>query len=108
MNTSKDTSLRSNASGALEEKTLQEILRRAGGSFALKRQSAFSQFPLEDRRNTASEIRLKALNNLEKYIQRFKMNASKAGVQVHKAKTGQDANMIVGDILKDHGIKRSQ
>ncbi|MBI4962278.1 MAG: iron-sulfur cluster-binding protein [Desulfomonile tiedjei] len=97
---------RENAVKALSNSALRGAMRNATETFAIKRADAVAALPLEELREEASELRLHVLNNLSEYVDRFEMNAVRAGAKVHRAKDSEAARGIIASILQDHGIGR--
>lgn len=60
----------------------------------------------ETLRETASQIKRHTMSRLADYLEEFERNATKLGVKVHWAKTTEDHNRIVLDILQSHDVKK--
>lgn len=60
----------------------------------------------EDLREAASEIKHHTLSRLDFYLSQFAEKAEANGVHVHWAVDANAHNEIVGDILKQHSVKR--
>jgi len=58
----------------------------------------------EQLRQKASDIRTRVLDNLDRYVDEFERNASKAGIIVHRAATAKEHNEIMADILYNHNV----
>lgn len=56
-------------------------------------------------RDTASQIKLDVLSNLDTYLEEFEQKAKNNGIQVHWAIDGNDHNRIVKNILADKKVK---
>lgn len=56
-------------------------------------------------RELAGQIKQHTLDHLDYYLEQFIENATKAGVQVHFAKDGDEANNICLDIARQEGLK---
>lgn len=90
---------------ALANPTLRAALRTATDTFTTKRKQAVSGIPLEQWRETASSIRLDALNHLSDYLDQFSRNAANAGAVIHRAEDAVAACEIIGAVLKERGIR---
>ena len=97
---------RENAIEALRDDALRKSMANATSRFYNLRTEGLKNRPFEEWREKASEIRLKVLDNLEEYVDQFAVNATKAGVVIHRAKDSETACDIVGNILKDRGAQR--
>lgn len=72
-----------------------------------KRDLASKSIPeWEELREIASQIKANVLSNLDEYLLQFEANAKKNGIIVHWAKTAEEHNDIVFNILKPHNVKK--
>ena len=72
-----------------------------------KRDLAVNKIPQwEELRETASQIKMKVLSNLDTYLEEFEKNAKANGIQVHWAVDGEEHNEIVKSILDKHKAKK--
>ncbi|WP_187262692.1 LutB/LldF family L-lactate oxidation iron-sulfur protein [Pontibacter beigongshangensis] len=72
-----------------------------------KRDVASKQLPeWELLRETASQIKLNVLGNLDAYLEQFEQNAKQNGITVHWAADAAEHNRIVLDIIQKHGIQK--
>jgi len=97
---------RENAARAVANQALRRAMSNATGVFTGKREEAFRSTPLDEWREAASQMRLKVLDDLSAYVDRFCENASKVGAQVHRAKDSGEARAVIGRILKQRGIEK--
>jgi L-lactate dehydrogenase complex protein LldF len=97
---------RQNAAEAVLNASLRQALRTTTDTFAIKRAQGTKSFPMEAWRDAASEIRMKVLDNLSTFLDRFFASATRAGAVVHRAKDGETARDIVFNILKDHNVRK--
>ncbi len=97
---------RANAALALKNDALRGAMRNATETFTIKRAEAISGVPLEEWREQASALRLRVLDNLSDYVDRFEKNAARAGARVHRAKDAPEARELIASILKDHRIEK--
>ncbi|WP_236976007.1 lactate utilization protein B [Membranihabitans maritimus] len=58
----------------------------------------------EHLRETASQIKMHTLSNLDKYLEEFERKATQNGVKVHWAQDGNEMNEIVYGILDQHQV----
>ncbi len=59
----------------------------------------------EEFRELASRIKQHTLTHLDQYLEQFEINAVKHGAVVHWARTAEEHNQIVLDILRQHSVK---
>lgn len=97
---------RQNAAAAVRDGTLRAAMRVATDMFQKKRSEGVSSVPVERWRDEASAIRLKVLDDLPAYLDRFSASATRAGAIVHRARDAQAARDIVFHVLKDRGVKK--
>lgn len=97
---------RRNAVEALGNSALRAAMRSAAETFTKKRADSVAAAPLEEWREAASDVRMKVLDSLPDYLDRFSRNATKAGAVIHRAKDSQKAREIFGDLLKDRGVEK--
>jgi L-lactate dehydrogenase complex protein LldF len=97
---------RQNAAEAVANRSLRHAMRTATDMFTIKRAQGTESVPMEAWRDKASAIRMKVLDDLPTYLDRFSDSASNAGAIVHRAKDGETARKIVFKILKDHNAKK--
>ncbi len=72
-----------------------------------KRDLAVNKIPQwEELRETASQIKMKVLSNLDTYLEEFEKNAKANGIHVHWAIDGDEHNEIVKGILDKHKAKK--
>ena len=90
---------------------LQANLRKFGSSgFALTRArvvDAYGPEAFERLRTAGAEIRDRALDTLDAYIERFEREATRRGATVLFAETGAEACALVLEIARRHGLHES-
>ncbi len=96
---------RKNAARALEDSPLRAAMHNATATIGSRREEAMGQVDFAALREQASDIRMEVLDNLQTYLDRFTVNAEKAGAVVHHAATGDEARDVVSKILKDKNVK---
>lgn len=97
---------RQNAADAVLDKPLRAAMRTSTDIFAFMREQGARSVPLEVWRDEASAIRMKVLDDLPAYLDRFSASAVRAGAVVHRAKDSETARDIVFNVLKDHGVRK--
>ncbi|MBI5250639.1 MAG: lactate utilization protein [Desulfomonile tiedjei] len=96
---------RENAAQAVQDKSLRDAMRNSTDTFTTKRTLGMASLPIEEWRDRASGIRMKVLDSLPDYIERFSASAKAAGASVHMAADAQAAREIVYGILRDRSVK---
>jgi len=92
---------------ALGNERLHVALGRATEALRSRRSVALGSLDgFDDVRDLARKIKLELLADLSSHLQRFEERLVANGVQVHWAETGADANRIVTEIAKSHGVRR--
>jgi L-lactate dehydrogenase complex protein LldF len=93
------------ASEKLNDARLQSALRRTQGKFIQGRAQAILELDnFEEIRSAAQRIRDRVLENLDLYLEQFERNASARGAVVHWAETAEEANDIICEIARSHGV----
>jgi iron-sulfur cluster protein len=91
---------------ALNDEFLRETLDKFAVAYRSNRVNIFADV---DEKGLIAEIAVakdQALGQLEELYQRFKAEAEKRGVIVHRAKTAAEANDIIRRIAKDSGSRK--
>lgn len=96
---------RTNAANAIKDGALRKAMRNATDTFGTKRTVAMEAIDFSALREKASAIRMEVLDNLPDYLERFTVQASRAGATVHRAADGSAANGIIAGILKSHNVR---
>jgi L-lactate dehydrogenase complex protein LldF len=104
MNHQTSLDFRSNAASAIKDDALRKAMRNATDTFGTKRSAALESVDFTALREKASAIRMEVLDNLPAYIERFTVQATKAGASVHRAADAASANTIIADILKSNNV----
>jgi iron-sulfur cluster protein len=86
---------------ALKDLNLQKALKRATTQHNQKYLETAKEIPWEEYKKKARAIREKNIHRLPELIQRFSAEATKAGAQVHKASTPQEALDIILRIAQE-------
>lgn len=95
----------SRAQAAIADPRLQSAIEGATNRFRLERERALSALPdAEALRDHTKAMRAAALARLDEHLETFARNACAAGAEVHFAADGQEANRIVREIARRHGV----
>lgn len=95
---------RENTAEAVRDKSLRDAMRNSTDTFTTLRARGLVSVPMEQWRDHASEIRMKVLDNLAYYVDRFSTRATAAGAVVHMAADARAAREIIYGILRDRGV----
>lgn len=92
---------------ALVDEHLHTALNRATSRFTTLRAAGLSSLPNADAvRDHARMIRAHTLSRLDRYLTQFAESAEKAGVTVHWARDGAEANAICIEIARRTGTRK--
>ena len=95
------------AHASLHDEQLQQNLRKFQGKFVPARRNALIELDdVEGTREAARQIRQRALDALDTWLELFEENASAAGATVLWADTPADINRLVLEIAARHGVKK--
>lgn len=96
------------AGDKLNNGQLQAALRKTQGKFINGRAAAILELDnFEQIRDAARRIRDRVLEHLDVYLEDFERNARDRGAVVHWAESAEDANRIVCEIARSHGVKKA-
>ena len=102
----KTRQFKANAREALDDAQLQRALAGLPGGLVAQRTSARARLPeFELLRDVGRDIRDHALANLDRYLEVYERNATRAGAKVHWAQTAADARSIITDICMSVGAR---
>ncbi|KJR47968.1 putative L-lactate dehydrogenase, Iron-sulfur cluster-binding subunit YkgF [Desulfosporosinus sp. I2] len=91
---------------ALANNFLRQATRRATDRLRHNKYKATDELgSWEEWRNAGASIRSHVIENLDYYLQQLIQQTEKRGVQVHLAKTPEDAVAVVRDIVQKHDAK---
>ncbi|HBW38573.1 LutB/LldF family L-lactate oxidation iron-sulfur protein [Desulfosporosinus sp. BICA1-9] len=91
---------------ALADDFLRQATRRATDRLRNNKYKAADELgSWEEWRNAGASIRKHVIENLDYYLQQLIQQTEKRGVQVHLAKTPEDAVAVVRDIVRKHNAK---
>ena len=92
---------------ALNDTDLQGALQTMSKQLMTRRAVAFQSLAESDTvRDLARKAKLDTLRNLAANLELFEQRLAARGARVHWAETGADANRIVVDIARQHGVRR--
>lgn len=93
------------AQAAIADAHLQSAIEGATDRFRLERQRALAALPDSDAlRDHTKTMRAATLARLDEHLETFACNARAAGAEVHFAADGHEANRIVMEIARRHGV----
>lgn len=96
-----------NIAKALSDPHLRQAVLNATRLSVSKRNSAVTELPdLEEARSKARAIRMRSLERLDEYLERFRQSFEHAGGAVHFAADAKEANRIAVGILRKHDATR--
>ncbi|HBV42569.1 MAG TPA: (Fe-S)-binding protein [Desulfovibrio sp.] len=94
----------------LEEALNDQFLRRTLDKFAvdyrISREAVFSEIDGKDIIKKVADAKDDACQHMEELYAKFKEEAEKRGVIVHRAKDAKEANEIIAEIAKKHEAKK--
>lgn len=94
-------------SRALEDRHLGAALARVAGLLKARRADAFASLPDADAlRDEARRAKFDTLRDLPAALTSFEARLQANGATVHWAETAADANAIVVDLARRHGVRR--
>ena len=92
----------------LADQRLQENLKKLSTKFVSGRASAITELDdFEGTRDAAIERRMRAIQNLDVWLEIFEREATRRGATVLYAESAEDAARLVVDIAKLHGVKKA-
>lgn len=92
----------------LADKRLQQNLKKLSTKFVSGRASAITELDdFEGTREAAKERRMRAIENLDVWLETFEKKATSQGATVLYAESAEDASRLVVEIAKKHGVKKA-
>jgi L-lactate dehydrogenase complex protein LldF len=92
----------------LADASLQAALRKLKGNFVKGRADRIRELDnFEEIRSAAATVRDRVLANLDVWLEEFECNATARGAVVHWAETAEEANRIVCEIARCHGVRKA-
>ncbi|MEN3292176.1 MAG: L-lactate dehydrogenase complex protein LldF, partial [Burkholderiales bacterium] len=91
----------------LADKRLQQNLKKLSTKFVTGRATAIMELDdFEGTRDAAVERRMRAIENLDVWLEQFEREATRRGATVLYAESAEDASRLVVEIAKKHGVKK--
>lgn len=91
----------------LADQRLQQSLKKLATKFVTGRANAITELDdFEGTRDAAVERRMRAIENLDVWLDTFEREATRRGVTVLYAESAADAANLVVDIAKKHAVKK--
>ena len=95
-----------NVTRALADQQLRRNIGSAMDGLIIKRQAVFDDsLELKQLRDFGQAAKQRALQNLPDLLEQLEQNCTRNGIQVHWARTTEEANRIVLDIIRQNGAK---
>lgn len=95
------------AGDKLADKRLQQNLKKLSTKFVSGRASAITELDdFEGTRDAAKERRMRAIENLDVWLDTFEKKATSQGATVLYAESAEEASRLVVEIAKKHGVKK--
>jgi L-lactate dehydrogenase complex protein LldF len=92
----------------LADQRLQENLKKLSTKFVTGRASAITELDdFEGTRDAAIERRMRAIDNLDVWLEAFESEATRRGAIVLYAESAEDASCLVVDIARKHDVKKA-
>ncbi|NCV85661.1 MAG: lactate utilization protein [Oxalobacteraceae bacterium] len=92
----------------LADVRLQQNLKKLSTKFVTARSAALTELDdFEATRDQAVERRMRAIHNLDVWLDTFEREATRRGATVLYAETAQDAARLVVEIAQKHGVKKA-
>ena len=84
---------------------LRHNLRSATGTIRAKRAGVVGELPdWEQLRAAGAAVKDRTLRHLDLYLEQLERSVTAAGGVVHWARDGAEANAIVADVVRAHGV----
>ncbi|PNU20213.1 (Fe-S)-binding protein [Geothermobacter hydrogeniphilus] len=90
---------------ALATPKLQQALHQFGDAYLLAREKAFEGFDFEQLRADVAQMKDCVLVDRQQLQEQFIANAEAAGARVFLAKTAEDANRYIADLVRERGVR---
>jgi L-lactate dehydrogenase complex protein LldF len=92
----------------LADMRLQENLKKLSTKFVTGRANAITELDdFEGTRDAAVERRMRAIENLDVWLDTFEREATRRGATVLYAESAEDASRLVVEIAKKHNVKKA-
>jgi iron-sulfur cluster protein len=102
-----ERNLRQEISDKLKDETLRGALGRFAEVYPETRAKAYENAgDIETLRDAVRQMKIATVAQIEEVADRFEVEATKRGVKVFRAKTGDDAKAYLADLCIEKGVKR--
>lgn len=92
----------------LADQRLQQNLKKLSTKFVSGRAAAITELDdFEGTRDAAIERRMRAIENLDVWLETFEKEATRRGATVLFAESAEDASRLVVEIAQKHGVKKA-
>lgn len=92
----------------LADQRLQQNLKKLSTKFVSGRASAITELDdFEGTRDAAIERRMRAIENLDVWLETFEQKATNQGATVLFAESAEEASRLVVEIAKKHGVRKA-
>jgi iron-sulfur cluster protein len=99
--------LRKEISEKLKDETLRDALGRFSEAYPIARAKAYENAgDIETLRDALRQMKIDTVERIEEVADRFEAEATKRGVKVFRAKTGNDVKEYLVNLCKEKGVKR--
>ncbi|MDO9084235.1 MAG: LUD domain-containing protein [Humidesulfovibrio sp.] len=92
--------------GALDNEFLRTAMDNFAVAYRVSRAKAFAGMDVDSLVRDIAKAKDQAMARMDELYEEFKKNAERMGITVHLAKTGQEANEIIGRIAQKAEVKR--
>lgn len=92
--------------GALDNAFLGETLDKFAVAYRTGRANAFREMDVDALVAEIAAAKDRSIQQMDTLFETFKANATEAGITVHLARTGDEANRIIAAIARDTGSRR--
>jgi iron-sulfur cluster protein len=99
--------LRKEISEKLKDETLRDALGRFSEAYPIARAKAYENAgDIETLRDALRQMKIDTVARIEEIADRFEAEATKRGVKVFRAKTGNDVKEYLVNLCKEKGVKK--
>ncbi|MCX5837273.1 MAG: LUD domain-containing protein, partial [Deltaproteobacteria bacterium] len=99
--------LRKEISEKLKDETLRDALGRFSEAYPIARAKAYENAgDIETLRDALRQMKIDTVARIEEVADRFEAEATKRGVKVFRAKTGNDVKEYLVNLCKEKGVRR--
>ncbi|HJU70626.1 MAG TPA: LutB/LldF family L-lactate oxidation iron-sulfur protein [Paucimonas sp.] len=92
----------------LADQRLQKNLKKLATKFVTGRASAITELDdFEGTRDAAKDRRMRAIENLDVWLETFEKEATRRGATVLYAESAEDASRLVVEIAQKHGVRKA-